>query len=91
MGGGLDSGATLMPMRPPGPGGPRRAYTAGTLLVGLCAVGTLTLLVTAPGISGEHAIVAPGSSTPHGNPPGPPPPHRAAVPEFPPLPSPGPG
>lgn len=80
-----------MPMRPPGPSRPRRAHTAGTLLVGLCAVGTLTLLVMAPAISGEHAIVAPGSSTPHGNLPGSPLPHRAPVPEFKPLPSPGPG
>lgn len=80
-----------MPMRPPGPSAPRRAQTAGTLLVGLCAVGTLTLLVAAPAMSGEHAIVAPGSSAPPGNTPATPPPHRAPAPEFRPLPSPGPG
>ena len=80
-----------MPMRSPGPSGPRRAHTAGTLLVGLCTVGTLTLLVMAPAISGEHAIVAPGSSKPHGKTPGPPLPHRAPAPEFRPVPSPGPG
>lgn len=91
MGGGLDSGATVMPMRPPGPSAPGRAHTAGTLLVGLCAVSTWTLLVVAPAISGEHAIVAPGSSTPHGNTRVPPAPHRAPVPESLPLPSPGPG
>lgn len=91
MGGGLDSGATVTPMRPLGPSAPGRAHTAGTLLVGLCAVGTLTLLVMAPAISGEHAIVAPGSSAPHGKTPVPPPPYRAPVPEFRPHPSPGPG
>lgn len=80
-----------MPMRPLGPSAPWRAHTAGTLLVGLCAVSTLTLLVAAPAISGEHAIVAPGTSAPHGNTPGPPPPHRPPVPEFRPVPSPGPG
>lgn len=80
-----------MPMRPPGPSGPRRAHTSGTLLVGLCAVGTLTLLLMAPAIPGEHAIVAPGSSTPRGNTPRPALPHPAPAPEFRPLPSPGPG
>lgn len=92
MGGGLDSGATVMPMRPLGPSTLGRAHTAGMLLVGLCAVSSLTLLVMAPAISGEHTIVAPGSSAPHGNTPRPPlPPHRAPGPESRPLPSPGPG
>jgi hypothetical protein len=80
-----------MPMRPPGQSAPRCAHTAGTLLVGLCAVGALTLLLAAPALSGEHAIVAPGSSEPHGNTPGPPPPHRGPAPEVPPSPGPGPG
>jgi hypothetical protein len=31
-----------MPMRPAGPSAYGRAYTAGTLLVGLCAVSALT-------------------------------------------------
>jgi hypothetical protein len=79
-----------MPMRPPGPGAVGRAYTAGTLLVGLCSVGTLTLLATAP-LSGHHAIVAPGASAPNGSTPGPSPSHVAPPPEFPPLPGPGPG
>ncbi|MEU3886184.1 hypothetical protein [Streptomyces sp. NPDC029041] len=69
-------------MRPPGPSTPGRAYAAGTLLVGLCAVGTLTLLVTAP-LSGRHAIVAPGDSAPNGSTHGSPPSHMAP-PRFPP-------
>lgn len=69
-----------MPMRPPGPSAPRCAHTAGTLLVRLCAVGTLTLLVTSPAISGNHSIVAPGPSAPN----------QAPVPEFHPRPGPGP-
>lgn len=79
-----------MPMRPPGSSAPGRAYTAGTLLVGLCAVSTLTLLVTAP-MSGHRAIVAPGASAPNGSTPGPPRSNVAPLPEFPPLPGPGPG
>ncbi|WP_146046144.1 hypothetical protein [Streptomyces cahuitamycinicus] len=78
-------------MRSPGPSVPVRAYTAGTLLVALCAISTLPLLVMAPAISGEHAVVAPGPSAPDGNTPGSPPLHRAPAPEFRPLPSPGPG
>ncbi|MFC8147554.1 hypothetical protein ACFUKV_38305 [Streptomyces paradoxus] len=78
-------------MRSPGPSAPLRAYTAGTLLVALCAVSTLTLLVMASAISGDHAVVAPGPSAPNGNTPGSPPLNRAPVPEFRPLPSPGPG
>lgn len=80
-----------MPMRSPGPSVPLRAYTAGTLLVALCAVSTLTLLVIAPAISGGHTVVAPGPSAPNENTPGFPPPHREPAPEFRPLPSPGPG
>ncbi|CAL9314829.1 hypothetical protein SUDANB51_02929 [Streptomyces sp. enrichment culture] len=80
-----------MPMPPPGPHAPRRAYTAGTLLVGLCAVSTLTLLVVAPGLSGDRAVVAPGPSARHENTPGSPPLSRIPEPEFRPLPSPGPG
>ncbi|MFF5967158.1 hypothetical protein ACFY64_26200 [Streptomyces collinus] len=78
-------------MRSPGPSVPLRAYTAGTLLVALCAVSTLTLLVMAPAISGDHTVVAPGSSAPDGTAPGSPPAHREPAPEFRPLPSPGPG
>lgn len=80
-----------MPMLSPGPSVPLRAYTAGSLLVALCAVSTLTLLVTTPAISGDHAVVAPGTSAPNGNTPGSPPPHREPAPELRPLPSPGPG
>jgi hypothetical protein len=80
-----------MPLRPPDPSAPRRAHTAGTLLVSLCAASTLTLLVMAPVISGDHSVVAPGPSAPHGNIPGSPPPNRAPMPELRPLPSPGPG
>ncbi|MBB6075759.1 hypothetical protein HNR57_001647 [Streptomyces paradoxus] len=80
-----------MPIRSPGPNAPARAYRAGTLLVGLCAVSTLTLLMTAPAISGEHAVMAPGPSAPNGNTPASPPLNRAPVPEFRPSPSPGPG
>ncbi len=80
-----------MPMPPPGPTAPRRAYTAGALLVGLCAVSTLTLLVLGPGISGDHAIVAPGPSLSNENTPGSPPLDQTPKPEFRPLPSPGPG
>lgn len=79
-----------MPMRPPGPSAPGRAHKAGTLLVGLCAVSTLTLLVTAP-MSGHRAIVAPGASASNRSTSGPPPSNVAPLPEFPPLPGPGAG
>lgn len=78
-----------MPMRPPGPSTPGRTCKAGTLLVGLCAVSTLTLLVTAP-MSGHRAIVAPGASAPNGSTPGPPPSNVAPLRRFPPLLDPGP-
>lgn len=80
-----------MLMSPPGPDAPRRAHTAGALLVGLCAVSTLTLLVMAPALSGDRAVVAPGPSAARENTPGTPPLNRTPKPEFRPLPSPGPG
>ncbi|GGW79202.1 hypothetical protein GCM10010383_03380 [Streptomyces lomondensis] len=79
-----------MPMPSPGPNAPRRAHTAGALLVGLCAVSTLTLLVMAPALSGDHSVVAPGPSAPDENTPGTPAVNRMPLPEFRPLPSPGP-
>jgi hypothetical protein len=80
-----------MPMPPPGPNAPRRLYAAGALLVGLCAVGTLALLVVAPGLPGDHAVVAPGPSAPDEDTPGSPPSGRTPMPESRPRPSPGPG